>query len=125
MSNLKYLSQDSRIRGIVQKHMDALSHEIAQELTQPLLEQWGLTRDDLAAVTAVPPETISEPVVPKALLYDKRSRLWICPRCEHFANLIRRSVTTHLRFCTAEPKAKANAPSPKPRGTRRRTKKKP
>ena len=104
--------------------MEALSREIAQELTQPLLEQWGLTQADLEAPSDIAPNGAapSEPITPRALLYDKRSRMWTCPRCERFSNVIRRSVTTHLRFCTAAPKPELVL---KPRKTRRSTKKKP
>jgi hypothetical protein len=97
MSNPKHLSQDARIRGLVQKHITALSQEIATELTQPLLEHWGLA---LALPGDTPDaETIPEAAVPKALLFDRKTRQWVCPRCGRYADLRRRSVTTHLRFC--------------------------
>jgi hypothetical protein len=123
MSNLKDLANTPRVRGIIQKHMEALSREIAQELTRPLLEQWGLTREDLSESDTEAPSVRPEPIVPKALLYDKRSRTWICPRCIRFSNPNRRSVTTHLRFCTAEPPVKPDVPVRK-RKIRRQPKKK-
>jgi hypothetical protein len=121
MSNLK----DVRVRGIIQKHVDALSREIARELMQPLFEQWGLSEEDAATIVAVPPApaNLPEPVVAKAPIYDKRSRQWVCPHCKRFSGLNRRSVTTHARFCTAmEP---ARVPEPKARKARRQSKKKP
>jgi hypothetical protein len=99
MSNPKHLSQDARIRGIVQKHVTALSQEIAEELAQPILEHWGLTHvtpDDTPEDGVVP-----EVAVSKALLFDRKTRKWFCPRCGLFSDLRRRAVTTHLRFCAA------------------------
>jgi hypothetical protein len=111
----KNMSADPRIRGIVQKHMEALSREIAKELTQPLLEHWGLTYEDLATPVAEPtPGVTSEPVSPMALIYDGATRRWVCPRCRRYSDLRRRSVTTHLRFCDAVPATEVVA-SKKPR----------
>ena len=104
MPSPKHLSQDGRIRSIFQKHVAALSREIAQELTQPLLEHWGLTHEALSdALSAAKPvtEPVAEPVAPKALLFDRKTSQWVCPRCGQFSDLRRRAVTTHLRFCTA------------------------
>lgn len=119
MANLKNLSADPRIRGIFQKHLSALSREIAQELTQPLLEHWGLTQEDLGLAGDGPiVDTTAEPIVPAALVYDAKARRWICPRCRVFSDPRRRSVTAHLRFCKAEPAA------PVPTTKTRRQKKK-
>jgi hypothetical protein len=107
MANLKHLSTDPRFRDIVQKHMTALSREIAQELTQPLLAQLGLTLEDLGATPSAEPVPV--PITPPewtgstALLYDAKTRRWTCPRCRRYSDLRRRSVTTHLRFCDAVP----------------------
>lgn len=106
MANLKNLSSDPRIRGIFQKHLSALSREIAQELTQPLLEHWGLTNEDLGLVGGPVVDTTAEPIVPAALVYDAKARRWICPRCRVFSDPRRRSVTAHLRFCKAEAEPK-------------------
>jgi hypothetical protein len=104
--------KDKRLRDLIQKHLDALAREIVQELTQPLLEQliqqWKVPHEDLAA-DGLPRQSI----VPQALIYQKLTRLWICPRCRDFSNLNRRSVTTHLRFCTAEPQPKMPRPKKK------------
>lgn len=121
MTTIKNLSSvDPRIRSIVQKHLraarSAISEEIARELTEPLLEQWGLTREDLAVPYNEVPEVAQarEPVTSATLIYDSATRRWVCPRCRNFSNIHRRSVTTHLRFCTSAP---ALAP---PRAKRRR-----
>jgi len=123
MANLKNLSADPRIRSIFQKHLSALSREIAQELTQPLLEQWGLTNEDLGLPGGpVVDTTTVTPIVPAALIYDSKTKRWMCPRCRVFSDLRRRSVTAHLRFCKAE----APVPAPVPLKTsRQKTKKKP
>jgi len=103
MSNIKGLSTDPRFRSIVQKHLRALSDEIAHELTQPFLEQWGLTRDDLAEPPDITTNEPPEPIVPAALIYDPVTRRWRCPRCRRFSDTRRRSVTAHLRFCKTDP----------------------
>jgi hypothetical protein len=97
MPNPKHLSQDVRIRGIVQKHMTALSQEIAAELTHPLLAHWGLAHVEPGDTPDA--EGVPEAAVPKALLFDRKTRKWVCPRCGRFSDLRRRSVTAHLRFC--------------------------
>lgn len=124
--NLKNLARDPRLRGIVKKHIDALSRDLAEELSQPLLDQLGLTPEDLVAPIATTTPSVAAPVAPKALLYDKRSRSWICPKCELFSNPERRSVTTHLRFCTAAPKVQTTVGQKpqKPKTRRRQAKKK-
>jgi hypothetical protein len=102
MANLKHLSRDAHIRGIVQKHMAALSREIAKELTQPLLDHWGLVHEALGSELDVPEASaIDVAVMPKTLLFDRHTRQWVCPRCGRYSDLRRRSVTAHLRSCDA------------------------
>lgn len=91
----------NRIRSIIQKHVEALSRELAQELaqelTKPLAERWGINFAEAApAANATLPESLPTP----ALVYDARTRRWGCPKCAMFSDLRRRSVTTHMRFCT-------------------------
>jgi hypothetical protein len=122
MSSLKRLSRDVRIRELVQKHMTALSHEIAQELTQPLLEHWGLLSETLDEHAPALPVTAMQPL--KALLYDNATKLWTCPQCGRFTDPRRRSVTAHLRFCDA-PVAVLALKNASRRTRRTKTKKKP
>jgi len=109
MLDLKRLSQDARIRGIVQKHVAALSQEIAVVLTQSLLAHWGLAYVEPGDVPDVPDtpdvpdvpdaEPVPETATSKALLFNRKTRKWVCPRCGRFSDLRRRSVTAHLRSC--------------------------
>lgn len=108
---------DARVRSIVQKHLTAMSREIAEELAQPLLERFGMSIDDFVievspAATAPATEPVTDPGS-TALIYDARQRQWICPRCRRFADLRRRSVTTHMRFCTATPEVAPPKAKPK------------
>ena len=89
-----------------EKHVTALSREIAQVLTQPLLDAWGLTDTPIVEPAPPPrddrmPPKPPEPHSATALVYDAKTRKWTCPRCLRFADLRRRAVTTHLRFCEA------------------------
>jgi hypothetical protein len=121
MMTIKNLSSaDPRIRDIVKKHLraarSAISEEIARELTEPLLEQWGLTREDLATPYNEVPEAAQarEPVTSATLIYDFDNADRPSDESQNFSNIHRRSVTTHLRFCTSAP---ALAP---PRAKRKR-----
>jgi hypothetical protein len=98
----------NRIRSIIQKHVESLSRELAQELaqelTKPLADRWGI---NLAEAGPAAIATSLEPL-PATLVYDARTRRWGCPKCAMFSDLRRRSVTTHMRFCTG---TGATAPS--------------
>jgi len=93
-----------RIQSIIQKHVEACSREIAavltQELTQPLVERFGLSFTE--AVDAGADTAPAEPHGP--LVYDSRSRKWICAKCHTFSDVRRRAVTAHMRFCPGAPK---------------------
>jgi hypothetical protein len=97
MSNYKRLQN---VRSIVERHVAALSRELAEELTRPLLEQLlaGEAPVEIAPVTVSSAE--------KSPLYDRATRKWHCPRCT-VADLRRRAVTTHMRFCEGEGKVVA------------------
>jgi hypothetical protein len=125
MPNPKHLSHDARIRSIVEKHVTALSREIAQVLTQPLLDSWGLVDTPVEpppALVPEPPPDAPEPHGSTALIYDAKARKWTCPRCLRFADLRRRAVTTHLRFCEAlQVPSSVTAKSAKARKPRRKS----
>lgn len=93
------MPSSNRIQSIIQKHVEACSREIAavltQELTQPLVERFGITFTEAveAKADAGPPEP-SGPLV-----YDSRTRKWVCAKCHEFSDLRRRAVTAHMRFC--------------------------
>lgn len=111
---------DSRVRSIVQRHLNEMSREIAQELAQPLLDRFGLTLDDLnVAVEIAPAVSTQEPMATGLPLWDKRSHGWLCPRCRQFSSMGRRAVTTHMRFCKATPPTKSIT-----KKTKRRTRQK-
>lgn len=119
------MSDPKRIQSIIQRHVEALSRDLAQELSlelaKPLLDRWGFTVADAIAVRDVTaPEAtpaVSEPVGPTALSYDPKTRRWVCPRCRKFSDTRRRAVTTHMRFCdgTPEPQPAVAKPRRKPR----------
>lgn len=83
----------NRIQDIIQKHVESLARELAQELTQPLVDRFGFT----AAVAAQTDSALTEPHGP--LAYDARTRKWVCAKCHTFSDVRRRAVTAHMRFC--------------------------
>ena len=91
-------------RSIIHKHVEACSREIAavltQELTQPLVERFGISFTETVDVEADTAPT--EPHGP--LVYDPRTRKWICAKCHTFSDVRRRAVTAHMRFCSGPPK---------------------
>lgn len=116
--NVKQMMANPRIRDIFKKHLNALSRDLGQELTQPLLVDWGISREDVGL-----PEDVAttQPIVPASLIYDTKTRRWTCPRCREFSDLRRRSVTAHLRFCKAEPAPTPEPPHKKSRSSKTRT----
>lgn len=90
----------NRIHSIIQKHVELLARELAQELTQPLVERFGSSFPEVVDVQADagPSEPSGPPV------YDSRSRKWICPKCHAYSDPRRRAVTAHARFCSGPPK---------------------
>lgn len=94
----------NRIQSIIQKHVEACSREIAavltQELTQPLVERFGLSFTE--AIDAPTNNAPTEPHGP--LAYDARTRKWVCAKCQTFSDVRRRAVTAHMRFCPGAPK---------------------
>lgn len=110
----------NRIQSIIQKHVEACGREIAavltQELTQPLVERYGLSFTE--AVDAQTEAAPSEPSGP--LVYDPRTRKWVCAKCHTFSDVRRRAVTAHMRFCRGAPQL---APKPPRRKPTKKTKK--
>jgi hypothetical protein len=110
---MKHLTNNRRIRALVEKHSAALAQEITQELSLRLLEQF----DD----PATPPEEEVEPTATIAVRYDTERRCWVCPSCGYY-DLRRRAVTTHARYCEgiAEPVNFARTRSTKPVKSRKK-----
>lgn len=101
MVNLKLLMQSPEYRAIVQKHLGALTEEVVQKLTLPLLAELGLTATEAAQLVPAELPHVAMPSAPPARLsYDPTTRQWGCPRCRAFARRDRRAVTTHFRFCS-------------------------
>jgi len=90
----------TRIQSIIQKHVESLARELAQELTQPLVERFGISFTE-----AVEEHADAAPTEPHGpLVYDPRTRKWICAKCRTFSDVRRRAVTVHMRFCPGAPK---------------------
>lgn len=105
----------NRIHSIIQKHVELLARELAQELTQPLVERFG---GITAAVDVQADAGPSEPSGPP--VYDSRSRKWICPKCHAYSDPRRRAVTAHARFCQGPIKlAPKTAARRKPKKTKK------
>jgi len=105
----------NRIQSIIQKHVEAAGREIAavlaQELTQPLVERFGISTE------AADAHVDSAPIEPSGpLVYDARTRKWVCTKCHTFSDVRRRAVTAHMRFCPGAPKlAPKQVPRRKPK----------
>jgi hypothetical protein len=115
------MSDPKRIQSIFQRHVDALARELAQELTQPLADRFGISLTEAVAPVVTAPSTVATavPLTNASLIYDPRARKWGCPKCRAFSDLRRRAVTTHMRFCT---KTALVPPEPPPK-VRRKPKK--
>jgi len=103
---------NKRIQFLLQRHVEQFAQEIAEELARPLLDDFArLVGGDGRRETGA--SNVTEPRAVETAHYDPRTRRWFCPRCEEFADLQRRAVTTHMRTCRTERAERAEAnPNP-------------
>lgn len=78
---------DPEVRRVVQRHLRAMLADLVA----------------LAAQRSASPEPLSHDI-----LYDPKTRSWVCGACRVFRDARRRSVTTHARFCHPDQKAKSH-----------------
>lgn len=99
-SDPKNTSAASELNGIVRKHVGALTHDIAEELTRFIVAQLLKDETDLVAPD-VAAATESSPAIPwVSPTYNTKTRRWGCPRCHDYFDVRKRGVTTHIRYCT-------------------------
>jgi hypothetical protein len=121
---------NAQLETIFEKHITALTDELAKVLLQLVLDQlrrpaWHVTQVAPAPEQAQRHVHAAKPLNEMAALYDGETRKWRCPHCNNFSDLRRRAVTTHMRSCEGGgvPQAPMPPASVKLKTKRRRTRK--